>query len=447
MADTSSKLWAIIRREYVERVRTKWFIYSTLFAPLIFAGFVFLPLLLMNRDAKSVAPRVLILDATQQGLGTLVARSMAAMQGTQEEASTADVRVIQPDAMAASRDSATSEVARRLASGFIVLDSATLRGDTVQYAGRKADSRSDRVALASAVRAGLAALHLKSNGVSTASVDSVISAPLPALHAEAINDAGRDTSTPAKAIVATFVAFFLYMTILLYGQSMLSGVIEEKMSRVSEIVISSVKPETLLAGKIVGVTAVGLTQQIVWIGGTIALISARAMLFGAPAVAKAQAAGAAGGFGSADMLAAVVATPWSWVIAVLLFLLLGILFYGSLYAAVGATVGSEQDARQAATPVIMLIVLTALLISPTVANPNSQLALVTSLLPFSSPIIMPVRMALSDVPAIQVVGSLLILAASCLGAVWLAGRIYRVGLLMYGKRPSFAELRRWIFSS
>ncbi len=447
MADTSSKLWAIIRREYVERVRTKWFIYSTLFAPLIFAGFVFLPLLLMNRDAKSVAPRVLILDATQQGLGTLVARSMAAMQGTQEEASTADVRVIHPDAMAASRDSATSEVARRLASGFIVLDSATLRGDTVQYAGRKADSRSDRVALASAVRAGLAALHLKSNGVSTASVDSVISAPLPALHAEAINDAGRDTSTPAKAIVATFVAFFLYMTILLYGQSMLSGVIEEKMSRVSEIVISSVKPETLLAGKIVGVTAVGLTQQIVWIGGTIALISARAMLFGAPAVAKAQAAGAAGGFGSADMLAAVVATPWSWVIAVLLFLLLGILFYGSLYAAVGATVGSEQDARQAATPVIMLIVLTALLISPTVANPNSQLALVTSLLPFSSPIIMPVRMALSDVPAIQVVGSLLILAASCLGAVWLAGRIYRVGLLMYGKRPSFAELRRWIFSS
>ena len=451
MADTGSKLWAIIRREYVERVRTRWFIFSTLFAPLIFAGFVFLPLLLMTRDAKSVTPRVLILDATQQGLGTLVARSMAAMQGTQEEASTADVHVIQPDAIAASRDSATSEVARRLASGFIVLDSTTLRGDTVQYAGRKADSRSDRVALASAVRAGLAALHLKSNGVSNASVDSVISAPLPALHTEAINDAGRDTSTPAKAIVATFVAFFLYMTILLYGQSMLSGVIEEKMSRVSEIVISSVKPETLLAGKIVGVTAVGLTQQIVWIGGTIALISARAMLFGAPAVAKAQAAGAAagagGGFGSADMLAAVVATPWSWVIAVLLFLLLGILFYGSLYAAVGATVGSEQDARQAATPVIMLIVLTALLISPTVSNPNSQLALVTSLLPFSSPIIMPIRMALSDVPIIQVVGSLVILAASCLGAVWLAGRIYRVGLLMYGKRPSLAELRRWIFAS
>jgi len=447
MADTRSKLWAIIRREYVERVRTKWFRFSTLFAPLIFAGFVFLPLILMNRDAKSVAPRVIILDATQTGLGTLTARSMAAMRGAQEDATTADVRVILPDGIAEARTAATSEVAHRLASGFVVLDSTTLRGDTVQYAGRNADSRSDRVALASAVRAGLVGLRLKSNGISGASIDSVIAAPLPALHTESINDTGRDTSTPAKAIVATFVAFFLYMTILLYGQSMLSGVIEEKMSRVSEIVISSVKPETLLAGKVLGVTAVGLTQQIVWFGGSIALISARAMFFGAPAVAKAQAAGTASPFGSTEMLAAVLATPWSWVIAVLLFLLLGILFYGSLYAAVGATVGSEQDARQAATPVVLLIVLTALLISPTVQNPNSQLALITSLIPFSAPIIMPIRMALSDVPVIQVIGSLVILAASCLGAVWLAGRIYRVGLLMYGKRPTLAELRRWIFAS
>jgi ABC-2 type transport system permease protein len=447
MADTGSKLWAIVRREYVERVRTKWFIFSTIFAPIVFAGLIFLPIILMSHDAKSVAPRVLILDATQQGLGKFVARSMAVMQNTQEDASTADVRIIDPGSLNQARDSATAEVSRRLASGFIVLDSTTLRGDTVDYSGRHADSRADRIATATAIRSGLVAWRLQQNGVPTASVDSVITAPLPALRAETINDKGRDAATPAKAIVATFVAFFLYMSILLYGQSMLSGVIEEKMSRVSEIVISSVKPEILLAGKVIGVTAVGLTQQIVWIGGSIALIAARASLFGAPAIANAQASGAGGGFESSDMLAAVVATPWSWVIAVLLFLLLGILFYGALYAAVGSTVGSEQDARQAATPVIMLIVLTAVLISPTVNNPTSQLALVTSMLPFSSPIIMPIRMALTDVPVIQVVGSLLILFASCLGAVWVAGRIYRVGLLMYGKRPTFAELRRWIFAA
>jgi ABC-2 type transport system permease protein len=447
MADTKSKLWAVIRREYVERVRTKWFIYSTLFAPIVFAAFVFIPFFLMNKDAKSVAPRVIVLDATQQGLGNFVARSIAVMQGSNTDATTADVRLIDPAALAVARDSATSEVARRLANGYIVLDSTTLRGDTVSYAGRNADSRSNSVTMATAVREGLVALKLQASGLTGAALDSAIAAPIPVLHTESINDAGRDPSTPAKAIVATFVAFFLYMSILLYGQSMLSGVIEEKLSRVSEIVISSIKPEILLAGKVLGVTAVGLTQQIVWVGGSVALISLRAVLFGAPAVAKVQAAGSTGGFGSTDMLAAVVATPWSWVIAVLLFLLLGILFYGALYAAVGATVGSEQDARQAATPVVMLIVLTAILISPTVSNPTSQLAMVTSLLPFSSPIIMPIRMAMTNVPAIQVIGSLVILFLSCLGAVWLAGRIYRVGLLMYGKRPSLSELRRWIFAS
>lgn len=447
MVDSGSKLWAIVRREYIERVRTRWFIISTVFAPLIFAMFAFLPLLLMSRDAKSVAPRVLILDATQRGLGQYVAGSIAAARSASDDASLADVRIIQPDSLAKARSDATTEVAHRLANGYVVLDSTTLRGDTVLYAGRNADSRSNRVAMANAIRGGLVALRLRTSGVPAPAVDSVISAPIPVLRAESINDAGRDASTPAKAIVATFVAFFLYMSILLYGQSMLSGVIEEKMSRVSEIVISSVKPETLLAGKVIGVTAVGLTQQIVWVAGTVALLSARAMFFGAPAVAKAQAAGAGGGFGSVDMLAAVLATPWSWVIAVLAFLLLGILFYGSLYAAVGATVGSEQDARQAATPVVMLIVLTAVMISPTVSNPTSQLATVMSLVPFSSAIIMPIRMAMTNVPVVQVLGSLAILAASCVGAVWLAGRIYRVGLLMYGKRPTLAELRRWVFAS
>ncbi|MEO8946717.1 MAG: ABC transporter permease, partial [Gemmatimonadaceae bacterium] len=238
-----------------------------------------------------------------------------------------------------------------------------------------------------------------------------------------------------------------YATIIIYGQNMLSGVIEEKLSRVSEIVISSVKPELLLAGKVIGVTAVALTQELVWVGGTIALVSARTMIFGAPALARAQTAGAAGGFRSNDILAALLATPWSWVALVMLFLLLGLLFYGALYAAVGATVGSEQDARQAALPVVMLVVVTAVLISPTVQNPTSHLATTMSLLPFSSPIIMPIRMAVTNVPTIQVVASVVILFASCLGAIWLAGRIYRVGLLMYGKRPTLAELRRWIFAS
>ncbi len=447
MADTSSKLWAIVRREYIERVRTRWFMIATLFAPLFFAGIAFLPLLVINNDARSVAPRVLILDATQQGLGELVARSMRVLQSTANDASNTDVRLVMPDSLVQARADATNEVAKRLANGYIVLDASTIRGDTVGYAGRRSDSRGDRVTIANAVRSGLMVLRLRQTAVTGATIDSVVSTPVPVVRAQAINDNGIDISTPAKAIIATIVAFFLYMSILLYGQNMLSGVIEEKMSRVSEIVISSVKPETLLAGKVIGVTAVGLTQTLVWVGGTVAMLSARAIIFGAPAVAKANSAGAGGGFATSDMLAAVIATPWSWVALVMVFFLLGLLFYGALYAAVGSTVGSEQDARQAAFPVVMLLVLTAVLISPTIQNPTSTLAVTMSLLPFSAPIILPMRMAITNVPTSQVVASLAILIASCFGAIWLAGRIYRVGLLMYGKRPSLGELRRWIFAS
>ena len=447
MADSKSKLWAIIRREYIERVRTRWFMIATLFAPILFAGITFLPLLVINNDAKSVKPRLVILDATRQGLGDLVARSMAVLRSTGDDASTADVQTVNPDSIGQAAGSATRDVAMRLANGYIVLDSTTLGGGAVTYAGRQADSRSERVTIANAVRSGLVALRLRQNAVSGAVIDSAMMTPVPAVRAKSINDRGVDAATPAKAIIATIVAFFLYMSILLYGQNMLSGVIEEKMSRVSEIVISSVKPETLLAGKVIGVTAVGLTQTLVWVLGATVMLSARSLVFGAPAVAKAQAAGTGGGFGMTDMMSAVVATPWSWVFLVLLFFLLGLLFYGSLYAAVGATVGTEQDARQAAFPVVMLLVVTAVLISPTMQNPNSTLAITMSLLPFSSPIIMPMRMAITDVPFTEAAASLAILIAGCLGAIWLAGRIYRVGLLMYGKRPTLSELRRWIFAS
>ncbi len=113
MADTGSKLWAIVRREYIERVRTRWFKISTIFAPLLFAAIAFLPLILMTHDQKSVAPRIIVLDATQRGLGKYVAQSIAATQSTADDASTADVRLVSTDSLAQARNDATTEVAHR----------------------------------------------------------------------------------------------------------------------------------------------------------------------------------------------------------------------------------------------------------------------------------------------------------------------------------------------
>jgi ABC-2 type transport system permease protein len=126
------------------------------------------------------------------------------------------------------------------------------------------------------------------------------------------------------------------------------------------------------------------------------------------------------------------------------FFLTGFIFYASLYAAAGSMVNSEQEAQQAAMPVIMLLVVTIIFLNPIMVNSNGTLAVVLSWLPFSSPIVMPTRMALGSVPMSHVVGSWIVSALGCIGAVWLAARIYRVGMLMYGKKPSMAELVKWI---
>jgi len=143
-------------------------------------------------------------------------------------------------------------------------------------------------------------------------------------------------------------------------------------------------------------------------------------------------------------MSAVAAIPAWWVAVVVLFFLLGFVFFGSLYAAVGSIVSSEIEARQAAQPVILLLLTTAIFIQPVVTTPNGTLPRVMSLLPFASPILMPLRMAVGDVPAAEVVASAVILTLACAGAVWLAARVYRVGLLMYGKRPTLRELGRWV---
>ena len=439
------KLWAVIRREYLERVRTKWFIIGTVLGPLLLGLVVVLPVLVTRHDERQTANRVEIIDATGTGLGRYVAQSIGAADGAERQGTTiADVQTVAPGALADARTNATRDVTERLATGFLVLDSTTLHGDSVYYAGRRADSRGELTRIGDGVRAGLIALELQHRGIAASAVDSVITIPAPALRTETINDAGRSSASVAKSLLAGIVAFFLYMSIVLYGQSMLSGVIEEKMSRVAEIVISSVSPDILLAGKVIGVTAVGLTQQVIWVVGSVLMVAARGYLF--PGATKAAAA-ASGGLSSGAFLDAAIAIPWSWIIAVLLFFVLGFLFYGALYAAVGATVGSEQDARQAAQPVVLLLVLTAVFISPVLQNPGSKLARTMSLLPFSSPIIMPLRMATVDVSPWEVAASIGILILGCAAAIWLAARIYRVGLLMYGKRPSLGELRRWIASA
>jgi ABC-2 type transport system permease protein len=227
---------------------------------------------------------------------------------------------------------------------------------------------------------------------------------------------------------------------------------EEKTTRVAEVVVSSVSTDTLLAGKVIGVGLVAITQVLAWVALSMTLV-----IYGAPLLEKklgagAVAAGAAGAAaarpgGSAMAGAFADALPslsLTTALALLLFFVLGFIFYSSLFAAIGAMVNSQEDVQQASMPVMLLLVSSVIFMTPIMTNPGSGLARTMSLLPFSAPILMPLRMTLIPVPWYEVAGSITGVALACLAAIWLSARIYRVGLLMYGKRPSFRELSRWV---
>lgn len=237
------------------------------------------------------------------------------------------------------------------------------------------------------------------------------------------------------------IAFVLYLAIVLHGQNVLRSVLDEKTTRVAEVVISSVRPATLLAGKVLGVGAVGLTQQIVWVTLSAYLIQKLMpyVMRTAGAEAAAIASGGAGGF-----LLALTGVGWTTLALLLGFFLIGFVFYAALYAAIGAMVSSEQEAQQAAMPVMFLLIGTFLFVTQVMFQPEGTIARVLSWLPFSSPIIMPLRMTVIQPPAWEIAGSLAVGALSCVAVVWVAARIYRVGMLMYGKRPRLGELVRWV---
>ncbi|MFL5487503.1 MAG: ABC transporter permease [Gemmatimonadaceae bacterium] len=423
-----AKLWAIIKREYLERVRSKWFLIATFFGPIFFSAIIIVPAWMASRSkATSDIYNMVILDATGAGFGHRLAVNIAG--DSTDSTRMARVTVVAPGELTQAESTATREVMKKEKTGYVVVDQQTIAGETARYAGRNATSIADMAKIKTAIRETILASRLEKEGLDNSRMKQITFIPLD-FSTERITERGRAGSGMASVLFGFAIGFLLYLSIVIYGQTIMSGVLEEKTSRVAEVVMSSVPTDTLLAGKVLGVGAVGLTQQILWIVTTYVLLKLRAPIMaklGAPAI----------NFTLPDISLAAG-------IIFLLFFLLGFIFYSSLYAAVGSSVNSESEARQAASPLMILIVSTGVFIQPVLLNPTGTTARVLSLVPISSPIIMPIRMAVTGVPPLELAASIVFLAIGCLAALWIASRIYRVGLLMYGKRPTMKEMARWV---
>lgn len=276
-----------------------------------------------------------------------------------------------------------------------------------------------------------------------------------------LSDAGEKSSNGiATTIISGFCALLIYISVLIYGTQVMRGVMEEKTSRIVEVIISSVKPFQLMLGKIIGVALVGLTQFMLWIILTVGLITVGSSVMGQKETAKSAMTSRMNGMPGgqdvqhkmstaknpvADVMAAIETLNLPMIVACFLFYFLGgYLLYSALFGAVGAAVDSETETQQFMFPIMMPIIAAIAFAQIAVRDPDGPLAFWTSIIPFTSPVVMMVRIPFG-VPAWELILSMLLLVIGFIGTTWIAARIYRVGILMYGKKTSFRELAKWVF--
>ncbi|PLK45185.1 ABC transporter permease [Emticicia sp. TH156] len=274
----------------------------------------------------------------------------------------------------------------------------------------------------------------------------------------------KSNSSVAATVIGYVCAFLIYITVFIFGVQVMRSVMEEKTSRIVEVIISSIKPFELMMGKIIGVALVGLTQFALWILLTFAITTAVTSLFGkkfsaspeqrleqvkkmpqAQEIEKQVVKETNGGSPYVKIMKAIQTLPWVTILVCFIFYFLGgYLMYSALFGAIGSAVDSETDVQQFMFPITMPIIFSIAIAQFVIREPDGALAFWTSMIPFTSPIIMMVRIPFG-VPTWQIILSMVILSAGFIGTTWLAGRIYRVGILMFGKKPTFKEIGKWIF--
>ncbi len=432
------KFLAVFKREYLERVRTRSFIIVTIFGPLLLGALMIVPAVIAAKQMKAARlDHLQIIDASGAAIGQDVRALLIAARGDstlpQADSATVTVRTVSVAETAQAESLATRAVMKKDLTGYIVLDSATVAGASARYAGREASSVGQMQMLETAIRQTVLKKRLQKEGLDPARIAMLTQVRLQ-MQTERISEKGRGGSGVASTVLGIALALILYMSLIFYGQNILRSVIEEKTTRVAEVIVASVKTDVLLTGKVLGVTAVSMTQMIFWILSAIILYFARGAIF------------AKFGLQNAMQITLPHVGP-GLAIAFFLFFILGFIFYASLFAAAGATVSSDQEAQSASQPILMLIIASIIFMNPILVAPMSGMAKVMSWLPFSAPIVMPLRMSVTPLEPIEIALVLVGLALASVASIWVSARIYRVGLLMYGKKPSFKELGRWITQS
>lgn len=429
-----NKIFAVIRREFIERVRTKAFILATLGLPLLMVFAMVVPAMMMKGTDRTT--RVAVIDATSDGTGAAI---VAALQkptfkdGTRPKYAIEHVQ--RGGDVTPARDSLLLRTSREVAEpldGVLILPENTLAAGQVDYFGTNVSSFETMGELRRAVSSVVVGTRLERAGVD-AGVVAAATRPADMNTIKVADGKPTGESGEASFLLAYVMGFLLYISVVLFGQQTMMSVIEEKTSRIMEILASSLRPFQMLLGKVLGVGAVGLLQMGIWVGTVYMVGQNRTVLAGLLKVPV-----------ETMQAMPIPSIPTDLLVVFLTYFGLGFLLFGALFAAVGSMVNSTQEAQQAISGVIMVIMVGFFGVFAVIKDPSGGLGTTLSLIPFTAPFVMPVRWSMSSVPLPQLALSLVIMVASLLGVVWVAGRIYRTGILMYGKKPTLREVFRWV---
>ncbi|HSO23211.1 MAG TPA: ABC transporter permease [Chondromyces sp.] len=417
------RILAVIRREYLERVRTKAFWISTLLVPVFLGAVMILPAWLAARGGGEF--RVAVLDASGRFFEPVAEEVERMLAGEDEKLVVTMVRRDPVPDLEAARDRLKEEVRAKDFDGVLVLPATLPDEGTPEYVAPNVSAFKLISVLERSVNNVTVADRLTGAGLDPEAVRELTRRP--GLNTLKLGKGGEETSDQGQSFILAYVfMMIIYVTVLMYGIYVMRGVLEEKSSHVVEVLISTVKPFELMLGKILGIGAVGLTQFVIW----------------AALMAAVSAPGAVAAVGISGV--ELPAVPAQLLFFFVVYFVLGFLLYGTLYAGIGAAFDTEQEAQNFQGAVTMFLIIPLVLMMQILNQPDGTLSVVLSLVPFFTPMLMFLRMTLTTVPAVQLAASVVLMVAAILGCTWVVAKIYRVGILMHGSKPKLKELVRWV---
>lgn len=431
-----SSIGLIVEREYLERITKKSFIITTILVPLLMVALSVLPALLMMINSSDKDYYAVI---DQTGVLAPSLRNSEAIE----------FQIIGDTLEAAKNDARFSGV-------IVIGKDAVSRPSDISMYIHDAGKMEQESYIRDQIKTAIEDQRLKAYNIENLSeIMNEINADV-SLNIYRINqDGGEESSlsTGISFIIGIGMSFILYMFLLIYGQLVMSSIIEEKNNRVLEIIVSSVRPEQLMLGKIIGIGCVALTQIILWgiillvcVGVVVPAILPADIMADVTAINNGSFAESASG-DDIEMLQTVamlsnfgyLASIFGWMV---FFLIGGFLLYASIYAAIGSAVDNIQDGSQLQSIATLPIILGIVFATFVASDPNNTLSFWLSMIPFTSPMLMMVRIPFG-IPVWEIILSAVLLIAGFLFMVWFAAKVYRVGIFMYGKKPTVKDLIKW----